>query len=804
MYRVFRFKKVPTYWPASSTVFVDYPTGDVEQYITDNNGTRTLVSSSSASIPANIKGALLAATAPSSTNRFVTYQEILGITGTNADWNATSGPALILNKPTIPSIAGLATTTYVDAQDALKVDKVTGKGLSTNDYTTAEQTKLAGIAAGAEVNVNADWNAVSGDAQILNKPTIPVQAVPVGGTAGQILAKIDATDFNLEWIENYANYTSTLKHTVKAGEAINKGQAVYVSSANGTNIIVSKASNTSEATSSKTMGLLAQTLANNGQGFVVTEGLLTGLNTNSANAGDLVWLGTNGNLIYGLVNKPYAPAHLVFIGIVTRAHATQGEIFVKVQNGFELKEIHDVDLITTTPSNNEVLVYETSSSLWKNKTVVSALGFTPYNDTNPSGYITSSALSTYVPYTGATGNVNLGANSLFTAILGVGISSSLSATAHVRGSSASVGSSFLVQNSTPANIFNVLNNGFVGIGTNTPVSLLHIGTGTSTTLGDFNTPVITFNTVNNGIYLDSNKLFFKAAGAFNFGIDSTGVLGTQFRINGGSNNLLTPVFVPHRLTPAGLASGFGGNSVGDISLITASTNVLTLYANTNIGIGSTTNPPLAKLSINHQTSYNGSLAVSPVNNRVALLGMIEFTNTTTGGNWTGQSINCEGSNRTFRLNGSGNLNVADTSTFIFTSAYGGRVTSYDAFTFTSTFQPTSGTAVHNMFNITGLINQTGTATGITRGLLINPTISATDYRGLEVITRNNANDSIIKLNNGSTDLFVVKGDSKIGFFGATPAAKQTLGAATAGMVYSTTEQTMLQNVYDLLKTFGLG
>ena len=52
-----------------------------------------------------------------------------------------------------------------------KVDVVAGKGLSTNDYTTAEKNKLAGIATGAEVNVNADWNATSGDAQILNKPT---------------------------------------------------------------------------------------------------------------------------------------------------------------------------------------------------------------------------------------------------------------------------------------------------------------------------------------------------------------------------------------------------------------------------------------------------------------------------------------------------------------------------------------------------------------------------------------------------------------------------------------------------------
>lgn len=97
-------------------------------------------------------------------------------------------------------------------------------------------------------------------------------------------------------------------------------------------------------TSSKTMGLLETSLAKNGIGYVITEGLLAGLNTNSANVGDPVWLGTNGNLIYGLVNKPVAPAHLVFIGIVTRKNQNNGEIFVKVQNGFEIEEIHNVVL----------------------------------------------------------------------------------------------------------------------------------------------------------------------------------------------------------------------------------------------------------------------------------------------------------------------------------------------------------------------------------------------------------------------------------------------------------------------------
>jgi hypothetical protein len=70
----------------------------------------------------------------------------------NADWTATSGDAQILNKPT--TLFSFSETEY------------------SKHYTADEKTKLAGIAASAEVNVNADWSATSGDAQILNKPTL--------------------------------------------------------------------------------------------------------------------------------------------------------------------------------------------------------------------------------------------------------------------------------------------------------------------------------------------------------------------------------------------------------------------------------------------------------------------------------------------------------------------------------------------------------------------------------------------------------------------------------------------------------
>ena len=172
-----------------------------------------------------------------------------------------------------------------------------------------------------------------------------------------------------------ADYVSVVKHEVKAGEALTKGQAVYVSSADGTNMIVSKASNATETTSSKTMGLIETNLSLNNHGYVVVEGLLSGLDTSTATAGDPVWLGTNGNLIYGLANKPIAPAHLVFIGIVTKANGSTGEIFVKPQNGFELNEIHNILIgsnYSSTPADNDLLAYDNTSGLWKNQTASQA------------------------------------------------------------------------------------------------------------------------------------------------------------------------------------------------------------------------------------------------------------------------------------------------------------------------------------------------------------------------------------------------------------------------------------------------
>jgi hypothetical protein len=153
------------------------------------------------------------------------------------------------------------------------------------------------------------------------------------------------------------------------GSQINKGQPVYISGATGNAIGVSLASNSQESTSSKTLGLAQNDIPHNHFGYIVTEGLLQSIDTSLANAGDPVWLGsTPGSVIYGLVNKPIAPNHLVFLGVVERVQQNNGSMYVKVQNGFEIHELHDVRAIDE--QDGDILLYNSASSLWINTPLI--------------------------------------------------------------------------------------------------------------------------------------------------------------------------------------------------------------------------------------------------------------------------------------------------------------------------------------------------------------------------------------------------------------------------------------------------
>jgi hypothetical protein len=166
-----------------------------------------------------------------------------------------------------------------------------------------------------------------------------------------------------------------------SGVSMPKGSVVYINGATGNKPTVALSQGNSNATSAQTLGLLQTTLANNAEGNVIIVGAVTDLNTSAFTEGQQLYLSPTTAGAY-TATKQYAPNHLVYVGVVTRSHVSLGTIEVKVQNGYEMDELHNVS--AQSPSNNDGLFYNTTTSLWEKKSIATVLGYTPYNGTDTS------------------------------------------------------------------------------------------------------------------------------------------------------------------------------------------------------------------------------------------------------------------------------------------------------------------------------------------------------------------------------------------------------------------------------------
>jgi hypothetical protein len=185
----------------------------------------------------------------------------------------------------------------------------------------------------------------------------------------------------------------------KTGATLTKGTVVYINSGQGNLPAITKAIATGDSTSAQTYGIVQADITNMNNGYVVVAGRITDLDTQAYTEGTQLYLSSTTAGTY-TSTKQYAPAHLVYVGIVVRAHPTQGVIEVKIQNGYEMDELHNVS--AQTPSNNDGLFWEASTSLWKNKSIATILGYTPQAQLNGTGFVKASGTtitydnSTYV------------------------------------------------------------------------------------------------------------------------------------------------------------------------------------------------------------------------------------------------------------------------------------------------------------------------------------------------------------------------------------------------------------------------
>ena len=254
-----------------------------------------------------------------------------GVHLASSDYIATNGTSVVLNTAAQVGdvVEIVALNSYTANSDFLNVPG----GIATADFlkfdTTATNTPEV-----AKLN----WNADDGTLEF-------------GLKGGQVVLQVGQ-----EQVQRIYNNT---------GSTLVSGQIVYVTGSQGNRLTVALASASSEATSTRTFGIVTETILNEAEGFIATSGLVRGLNTSSFAEGSVLWLGTSAGTY--TTTRPAAPNHGVLVGFVVRQHASVGSVFVHIANGYELDELHDV--LIASKQDGQALVYEASSGLWKNKFV---------------------------------------------------------------------------------------------------------------------------------------------------------------------------------------------------------------------------------------------------------------------------------------------------------------------------------------------------------------------------------------------------------------------------------------------------
>jgi hypothetical protein len=269
-------------------------------------------------------------------------------------WNAST------NSPTLASGVGTNGHYYIVATaGSTNLDGITdwqiGDWLIFNgtNWQKIDQTNLVTSVNGQTGVVTLTYT----DVNAIGSITSTDGSVTVSTTSG-------VADLSVAVAASTTNVVALVRNTT--GATLTKGTVVYITGATGQISTVSKAIATGDSTSAQTLGVMSANLANNSNGYVTIIGLVTDIDTSAYTDGQQLYLSPTTAGTY-TATKPYAPDHLVYVAIVEHAHPTQGKLFVKVQNGYELDELHNV--AAQSPTNGQTIVWNSTTSLWEKNTV---------------------------------------------------------------------------------------------------------------------------------------------------------------------------------------------------------------------------------------------------------------------------------------------------------------------------------------------------------------------------------------------------------------------------------------------------
>jgi hypothetical protein len=154
----------------------------------------------------------------------------------------------------------------------------------------------------------------------------------------------------------------------KTGTPMVDMQVVRITGAQGNRLTVGLSIATDVSFADNTFAVVTESILNNHEGFCTTSGLVRNVDTSLFPEGSDLYLSavTAGAIT---ATPPLAPARVIRVGYCVRSHATVGSIFVSILEHPDIVEIGSV--LINTPQNNEVLMYEQSTGLWKNKAITS-------------------------------------------------------------------------------------------------------------------------------------------------------------------------------------------------------------------------------------------------------------------------------------------------------------------------------------------------------------------------------------------------------------------------------------------------
>lgn len=155
-----------------------------------------------------------------------------------------------------------------------------------------------------------------------------------------------------------------LRATNKELTTIPNGKACYISGGAGGNVHTKLATNTDGLIAQATIGVATEDLISNESGYICTEGIVGGINTDSWNEGDILYLGISG----ALVNvEPVAPTPKIFVGVVLRKHLSLGSIYVKVRAVPRLQRLSDV--LVSSIADGHALIWNGTTGRFENEAI---------------------------------------------------------------------------------------------------------------------------------------------------------------------------------------------------------------------------------------------------------------------------------------------------------------------------------------------------------------------------------------------------------------------------------------------------